>query len=396
MRCWLPSSIPFVMLLLIAPGGHATIEAPGVDDVLPAWANPARVEPLEPDIGSLLGVDLPYLLGNAQQAYEVGDFDLAARYYLLLLRGDLNHNAVVLYNLACCYALMSRAELASVFLLASVEAGMEDISYIESDPDFDSIRDSEVFIEAMSSAAAISAERELLSSEETLGQLLHVRFPAMQEIRLHVPADFDPDRAYPAVVAQHGYSGDATEFSSRWSDFRDGRFFLLCPRAPYAIPPGAGQGFSWIAHGSQEWLELLPEGRRAELWSGSAMLSVEYVLRCVEALRETYDVSGVYLLGFSQGGRFCYMTGLLHPDLFDGIATFTAPMMPEDWPVDAAPGQLRIFVCRETAEDDRALRTRDYFESHGYDVTFREYEGAHRVPAEMLRAFEAWMAEDGS
>lgn len=387
------SLAPALLATVVCLPACASIETVPIEDALPYWNNPATVEPLHPEDLILLEADLGHLLERANQAYNMTDFELAARYYLLFIRADLNRNPIALYNLACCYSLMGETELASHVLLMAVDAGMTDLGFIDQDPDFDNIREHEMFEEVMAHAYRILGERAILESEEHLGQLLHITFPALQELRLHLPEDFDPgEGTYRAVVALHGYSGDAEEFSSRWHEFERKDFIYLSIQAPYAIPPEFGQGYSWIAHGSQEWLGLLPEEQRERLWERSAFASIDYVVAATEELRSHYDISEIYLLGFSQGGQFCYLAGLSHPDIFDGIGTFTAPfdemLLPEE-----GPGSVRIFIARGVSEDERGLLARDFFESQGYDVFFHEFEGAHWVPGDALRLFEDWMEE---
>ncbi|MBN1435185.1 hypothetical protein JW921_10530 [Candidatus Fermentibacterales bacterium] len=366
---------------------RASIGGVEIPEALPGWANPARVEPAEPDFERLFEADLGYLIENAQQAYTIGDFDLAARYYLLFLQADLNRNPIVIYNLACCYALMGEEALASRFLVASFRAGLDDRGFVDADPDFDSIRQTQQFQGAVAEIDSMMEEMAALRSDE----MLYLMFPSLQTARLHLPEGYDPGREYPAVVALHGYTGSAEEFSRRFSDFENGDFIYLSLQAPYALPPETGGGYSWCAHGSQDWLEILPEDRRAELWERSVITSIDYVVFATMELREHYPVCGTYLLGFSQGGQLCYMTALLHPDIYDGVAAFGAPMIGEEWaPQESAPG-FRVFIARGASEDDRGLVARDYFQSRGYDVTFYEHDGAHWVPAEGLRAFESWL-----
>jgi tetratricopeptide (TPR) repeat protein len=56
---------------------------------------------------------------------------------------------LVLYNLACSYALLQRADEAVATLRRAVEAGYRDFDHLEQDPDLDGIRPSPEFIQFM-------------------------------------------------------------------------------------------------------------------------------------------------------------------------------------------------------------------------------------------------------
>jgi phospholipase/carboxylesterase len=139
----------------------------------------------------------------------------------------------------------------------------------------------------------------------------------------------------------------------------------------------------------------MPEEQMLETFSGSMNLSADMVMACVERLKELYEVDGVYLLGFSQGGIVTYITGMRHPDAFSGIATFSGILDQEaasDQMLESACG-LPVFLGRGTQENDRAILARDRLLNAGFEVTFHEYEGGHYFPDSSLRAFEDWMME---
>jgi tetratricopeptide (TPR) repeat protein len=106
------------------------------------WSNPDSIDVLQPDIGDFLDVDLAALEKIATDAYQAGEWEKAAKYYLALLRYDISDSGNI-YNLACCYGLMGEAELAAKYLERAYRAGFTDIEHISWDPDFDSVRQSD-------------------------------------------------------------------------------------------------------------------------------------------------------------------------------------------------------------------------------------------------------------
>jgi len=56
---------------------------------------------------------------------------------------------------------------------------------------------------------------------------------------------------------------------------------------------------------------------------------------------------------------------------------------------------LRVFIAHSpedrVVEYESGTKAREILEKHGYDVTFHEFEGGHRVPEEPLREAQRWM-----
>jgi predicted esterase len=333
---------------------------------------------------------------EAVLAYQEADYEKAAEYYILALMADLDDNPVTLFNLACCYGLLDEPELAGKALLQAARSGFDRPELIETDPDFSLVRDSEEFNEYLDDVMMIIDEAEELQSTVVLGERLYLEFPVMQTVRVHLPENYDPQQEYDLILALHGYGGDVAEFSSRWTAFDNGNFIFASLQAPYSFTQGDRAVYSWTLHGSSEWEtgDMPPEQKQA-LFSSSTDLSSELIVACTDALKESYSIDGVYLLGFSQGGIMAYWTGLRNPSIFRGIATFSGVIDEELYThnVFEASNSIPVFIGRGTLEDDRAVNARDILLSEGFSVTFFEYEGGHFIPDEGLRAVEDWMWE---
>jgi len=137
----LTNLIVVVALLLI--GLSTGTAAQGID-----WTQPESIYPLAEGIGDFLDVDIAGYEKTAREAYNTGEYRKAAQYYLVLVKHNTSDGGNI-YNLACCYGLMNEAELAAKFVERSVKAGFEDIGHITWDPDFESVRDTDVFKETL-------------------------------------------------------------------------------------------------------------------------------------------------------------------------------------------------------------------------------------------------------
>ena len=336
------------------------------------------------------------LVQDAALCYMDGDYQKAAECYILALQADLDDNPIALFNLACCYGLLDKPELAGKALLQSALAGFDRPELIETDTDFSSVLDNDVFNEYVVQAMIVIEEARERRSSAVLGERLYLEFPSMQTVRIHVPDNYDPQERRDLVLALHGYGGDVTEFSSRRTAFEDGNFIFASLQAPYAFEQNGRTVFSWIVHGSGEWDggDMPPE-QKLEMFNSSIELSSDMILACMDMIKSEYRIGNIYLLGFSQGGIMAYWTGLRNPSVFAGIASYSGVLDEELFPqgIIESATSLPIFIGRGTQEDDRAINAKDLLTDAGYDVTFFEYDGGHFFPDEGLQAVEGWIRE---
>lgn len=180
---------------------------------------------------------------------------------------------------------------------------------------------------------------------------------------LYVPLKYHPARPAPVVVLLHGAGGDA-------------RGTLAILRAEADLR-GA--------------IVLVPESA-ASTWdviAGQYGPDVAFIDRALESLFERYAVNPerIAVAGFSDGASYALSLGLSNGDLFRDILAFS--------PGFAAPAQVvgrpRVFISH--GDDDRVLPIdrcgrplSKRLAKAGYDVDYREFQGGHVVPPELVRA----------
>lgn len=347
------------------------------------WSQPETIDPFQPGIGDFLDVDIAGFEKIAREAYNAGEYRRAAQYYLSLARYNVRDGGNI-YNLACCYGLLGEAELAAKFVERSVKAGFEDIGHITWDPDFESVRETDVFKNVLE---RLQAEKKAEDAEK--GKLALLEASVYQRCYIQLPDDFDPAKSYTLLVGLHGYGGRPDNFIKLWDRFAERDFIFASLQAPYAFSVGGNTGYSWITG--------LPDDD--EFWKQVSTISQDYVAGAIGNLCEEYNVSSVYLLGFSQGCTLAYLTGIRHHEIIDGIICF-AGWLETDLLTDDdlnAASQLRVFIAHgihdRMVKLDASYKSRDKLVEHGYIVTLCEFDGAHHVPEEPLQAAEAWMKQ---
>jgi phospholipase/carboxylesterase len=364
------------------------------DDMNIDSSNPETREPgTDEEIGEFLDADLFALQKKAQEAYRSGEYEKAVEYYFRLLRSDIR-DANSIYNLACCYGLLGQAEFAAMFLKKAAGAGFDDIELIMQDPDFERVRGKEVF-DAQVESIALQIEKQ----EERLGEIIHTYAPALFECRVHLPQDYDPKKSYPLVVGLHGRHSTHERFITLWVRFGDPQFAYAAPQAPYPVAVGRETAYDWTRHG---WA-----GREWRSWNAGEMewmdkdieTTVDYIVRLVHDLGDRYSTDGVYLMGFSQGAIFTCITGIYRHDLFKGLICLSGALeigwFPEGY-LEAA-SSLRVFMTHGKHDQEipyaAGVQAKDILRKHGYDVTFRDFEGGHTIPEVILKEIVTWIEE---
>jgi phospholipase/carboxylesterase len=110
--------------------------------------------------------------------------------------------------------------------------------------------------------------------------------------------------------------------------------------------------------------------------------------------RASIDPARIAVGGFSDGATYAISLGLINGDLLRRVVAFS-PGFVVDGPLHGHP---QFFVSHGTADPilpiDRCSRVIvPRLRQRGYDVTFREFEGRHEVPAAIAAEGMRWIAQ---
>jgi phospholipase/carboxylesterase len=202
---------------------------------------------------------------------------------------------------------------------------------------------------------------------------------------LYVPEYYTPERAWPLVMALHGGSGNGRGFL--WSWLRDARSF----GAILVTPTATGSTSRKSTPNKRTWA-LMGED------TDTPNLS-----RILDSVRSRWNIDPARLLltGMSDGGTFCYVSGLEGASPFTHLAPVSAtfhPLMAEmadaqrlcGLPVYLVHGRLDWMFPVQVAR-----QTKDALAATGADVTYRELDDlSHCYPREINAAILQWLATD--
>jgi phospholipase/carboxylesterase len=189
---------------------------------------------------------------------------------------------------------------------------------------------------------------------------------------LYVPEYYTPDRAWPLVMALHGGSGNGRSFL--WSWLRDARSHGAIVVAPTAT------GSTWALMGDD-----------------TDTPNLKRILESVQA-RWNIDSTKLLLTGMSDGGTFCYVSGLESVSPFTHLAPVSAtfhPLMAEMADAERLRG-LPIFLVHGRLDwmfpVQVARQTQQALTAAGAAVAYRELADlSHCYPREMNAEILSWL-----
>jgi phospholipase/carboxylesterase len=186
---------------------------------------------------------------------------------------------------------------------------------------------------------------------------------------LYVPKEYKDGSAVPMLVWLHG-AGGSGNVSPNLSALADEFTFVV------------------LAPDSRDWT-----------WGsilGNWEPDFEFLQQAVQQTqtRCTIDRERIWLGGFSDGASFSLSLGISYGNVFRRVYAGSPGVMQ---PI-AVNGKPPIFISHGTADqtmpiDATSRKFVPRLKALGYDVTYREYEGRHQLPPEILREVIEWFVK---
>jgi phospholipase/carboxylesterase len=193
---------------------------------------------------------------------------------------------------------------------------------------------------------------------------------------LYVPEYYTAERAWPLVMALHGGSGNGRGFL--WSWLRDARSYGAILVAPTAT--GGASKSTWALMGEDT--------------------DTPNLARILDMVRSRFNIDPTKLLltGMSDGGTFCYVSGLESTSPFTHLAPVSAtfhPLMAEMADAERLRG-LPVYLVHGRLDwmfpVQVARQTRQLLSAAGADVTYREVDDlSHCYPREINAEILNWL-----
>ncbi len=186
---------------------------------------------------------------------------------------------------------------------------------------------------------------------------------------LYVPKNYKAGTPMPVVMWLHGLAGSGEGARSLFPLAEEFGFIIIAPES---------RGITW---GNE-----IPGFDADVHFLGPAY---RHVANLVDI-----DSEHVALAGVSDGAGYALSMGLAYGNTFNHVMVFSGGLMVPY----RKQGKPRIFLAHGTHDQNMPIDLTAHkfvpqLKAEGYDVTYHEYEGGHRVPpAEIREAFKWFLA----
>jgi phospholipase/carboxylesterase len=192
-----------------------------------------------------------------------------------------------------------------------------------------------------------------------------------RDATLYVPKRYKHGAPIPILVMLHGFAGSGDGSRHLFPLAEEFGVVILAPESRDITWGKARPGFDDDVH-----------------FLGPAYRHVAGIL--------DLDTSRVALGGVSDGAGYALGMGLAYGDAFKHIMVFAGGLMRPF----RRQGKPRLFFAHgvEDVQMPIEITTRRFvpqLKSEGYNVTYREYQGGHRVPPAEYRAAFEWFIHSG-
>jgi phospholipase/carboxylesterase len=185
---------------------------------------------------------------------------------------------------------------------------------------------------------------------------------------LYLPRSYKPGVPMPLIVLFHGAGGS-----------------------------GLTTQYSWPMADEFGFIVLAPDSRDERTWDlvlGQYGPDVEFLMEAFRLVLSKCAVDRQHLTvaGHSDGASYSLSFGITNGDVFNKVIALSPGVLQ---PADAR-GKPKVFISHGTNDrtmpiDDTSRKFVPRLKGLGYDVTYREYEGGHGAPREIVHeAYEWW------
>ncbi|MCL2063850.1 MAG: alpha/beta hydrolase-fold protein [Candidatus Cloacimonetes bacterium] len=329
----------------------------------------------------LLNHDNHEYMRLGQAVYSEGRYEEALEYFFRFWqtqRDDENS----LYFIALCYNHLNNPELAGKFLLEAKKRTITQFSKENTERNFSNVWDNATFRIYLNEVFDLIDQKN-----KERGYISYIETNIKVRYRTILPEGFDPEKEYPVMIYLHGFGGSPYNIFGLSEMFRSEEMIFVVPFAPYPWELSS-QEFTSLSWNIFDY----DEGEYNE--NHSSWLTMNYILKLNQTIREKYSVSQVFLGGFSQGGINSFSIGLTNQEAFDGLICFGGALMLPEGSIDRN-GRIRVLIIHGENDTvipfDSGIEAYQRLQFKGYDVEMYPYDGAHVMTRAIVQKAIDWM-----
>ncbi|PYR31874.1 MAG: phospholipase [Acidobacteria bacterium] len=225
------------------------------------------------------------------------------------------------------------------------------------------------FPKVMSAQTVTQADQSARPGPVAEGLRVELKIDTARDGALYVPKGYTVERPAPLLLWLHGAGG-----TGQVSDMLG----ALADEFGYIV----------LAPDSREWTWGAILGR----WDAD----LDFIQKAIRQVTFQYSVDRgrIFVGGFSDGASFSLSLGISYGDTFKRVYAGSPGVMQ---PIQAN-GKPPIFISHGTEDQTMPIdvTSRKFvprLKALGYEVTYREYQGRHQLPPEILREAIEWMSK---
>ena len=206
----------------------------------------------------------------------------------------------------------------------------------------------------------------------------------------------EDERGGQAVVVLHGWGAPGDDLVPLAEALKRPGVRFFVPAAPL---PEMGGGRAWWhldpntrpPHASTD---QLPPGFRPTPDVIAARAAVQALIATVV---DVYAPTSIALVGFSQGAMLSIDVALAGAPGVDRVAAMSGVLLVDSVPALTAPHPTKPRFLLSSGRQDPVVpfasgtRAKELLEQHGFDVTWRPFDGGHEIPRPVLADVERFL-----
>ncbi len=189
----------------------------------------------------------------------------------------------------------------------------------------------------------------------------------------------------PLLIMLHGYGSNELDLFSFAEELQDD-FLIVSARAPLTMMM---VGYAWY---TIHW--DASDGKFSDIPEAKA--SLEKIDTFIEELKNEYNPSKIFLLGFSQGAILSYAYTLNFPNKVNHVIALSGYVNSELLPTEVDKNIQTDYYASHGSVDqvlpvDLARKSIPFIKDLGLDIEYSEYPVGHGVAPQNFYSFKDWI-----
>ena len=193
----------------------------------------------------------------------------------------------------------------------------------------------------------------------------------------------------PLLILLHGYGSNEQDLFSFANELPD-ELLIISAKAPLTLMPGSYAWYTIHLDNIEGKFSDIPEALKAR----------ETIATFIDEIKQQYQVSETFLLGFSQGTILSYAVALNYPDKVDYVIALSGyindELSPDEFDAERYKN-LDFFISHGTVDQvlplEWAQNAPPFLDNLNIKNVYKEYPVGHGVAPQNFYDFKQWITD---